>query len=82
MLLKWWVYCWTITVEGDNNAKNINKKLTFNNNALFRSFILKIYNTFIDNAEDHDFAIPIYDLLEHSNKKNKIQVNLLNKRQN
>ena len=29
----------TVTVEGDNNAKKRNKKLTFKNNLLFRSCI-------------------------------------------
>ena len=31
-----------ITVEGDNDDKTRNKKLTFKNNSLFRSFISKI----------------------------------------
>ena len=57
----------TITVEGDNNAKKRNKKLTFKNNApFFRSCISKINNTFIDNAEDLDIVMPIYNLLECS----------------
>ena len=53
-----------ITVEGDNNAK---KKLTFKNNAPFRSRISKINNSFIDNAEDLDIVMPMYSLLEYSN---------------
>ena len=31
----------TITVEGDNNPKKRNKKVTFNNNVSFRSCISK-----------------------------------------
>ena len=52
-----------ITVEGDNNAK---KKVTFKNNAPFRSRISKINNSFIDNAEDLDIVMPMYSLLEYS----------------
>ena len=44
----------TITVEGD-------KKKFF-----FRSGISKINNTFIDNAEDLDIVMPMYNLLEYS----------------
>ena len=41
-------------------------KLIFKNNALFRSRISKIYNTFIDNVEDFDIAMLMYNLLEYS----------------
>ena len=53
----------TITVEGgdDDDDKKILK-----NNAPFRSSISKIYNTFINNAEDLDIAMPMYNLLENS----------------
>ena len=37
------------------------KKLTFNNNAPFRTCISKINNTFVDNAEDLDIVMPIYN---------------------
>ena len=39
----------SVTVGGTTNANTINKKLTFKNNAPFRSCISKINNTFIDN---------------------------------
>ena len=55
-----------ITVEGDNDHKKRDKKLTFKNNAPFRSCIAKINNTFIDNAEDLDVVMPMYNLLEYS----------------
>ena len=45
-----------------------NKTLTFKNTAPFRSCISKINNTFIDNAEDLDIVMPIYNLLEYSDK--------------
>ena len=57
----------TITVEGYNNANKRNKKLTFKNSAPFRSCISEINNTFIDNAEDLDIGVPMYNLLEYSN---------------
>ena len=56
----------TITVEADNDAKNKNKKLAFKNNAPFRSFISKINNTFIENADDLDTAIHSYSLISGS----------------
>ena len=56
----------TITVEDTNNANKRNKKLTFKNNVLFRSCISKINNTFIDNVEDLDTVMPMYNLLEYS----------------
>ena len=55
-----------ITATGDVIANTRNKKLNFKNNAPFTSYISKINNTFIDNAEDVDIAISIYNLLEYS----------------
>ena len=51
-----------MTVEGDNKAEKRNKKLTFTNNAPFRSCISKINDTFIDNAEDRDIVRSMYNL--------------------
>ena len=42
------------------------KKLAFKNNAPFVSCISKINNTLIDNAEDLDVVMPMYNLLEYS----------------
>ena len=55
-----------ITVEGGDDDKKRDKNL-FKNNAQFRSCISKINNTFIDNAEDLDIVLPMYNLLEYSN---------------
>ena len=55
-----------ITIEGTDNAKEINNKLIFKNNALLRSSILKINNLFIGNAEDLDIAMRMYNRLEYS----------------
>ena len=52
-----------ITVAGNNLANRMNKKLTFKNNAPFRSCISKMNNTFIDNAEDLDIVMPIYRII-------------------
>ena len=56
----------TIIIEGDNNAKKRNKKLTFKNNAPFQSCISKINNTFIDSAEHVDIVMPMYNPLKYS----------------
>ena len=55
-----------ISVTGTNNANRRNKKLTFKNNAPFRSCISKINNTFVDNGEDLDIVMSMYNLLEYS----------------
>ena len=53
-------------VTGTKNANRRNEKVTFKHNAPFRSCILKINNTFIDNAKDFDIVMPMYNLLEYS----------------
>ena len=60
-----------IVVKGDITVTNPNsvlyhKKLAFKNNAPFTSCISEISNTLIDNAEDLDIVIPMYNLLEYS----------------
>ena len=57
-----------ITVERDNDNKKQNKKLIFQNNTPFRSYISKINHTFVNNAEDFDIVLPMYNLLEYCNK--------------
>ena len=56
-----------ITVERDNSAKKRNKEPTFKNNFPFRSCMLKINNTFTDDAEGVDIVTTMYNLLEYSN---------------
>ena len=54
-----------ITVTNpDNDAYD--KKLAFKNNAPFTSCISKINNTLVDNAEDLDVVMPMYNLIEYS----------------
>ena len=55
-----------MTVEGTNVNNRSNKGLAFKNNAPFRLSISKIDNTFVDNGEDLDIAIPMYSLKENS----------------
>ena len=60
----------TLTVTNpDNNAHD--KKLAFKNNAPFVSCISKINNTLIDNAEDLDIVLPMYNLFEYSKNYSK-----------
>ena len=50
----------------DSYANIRKKRLISKNNALFRWYILKINNTFIDNAEALDIVMPMCNLLEYS----------------
>ena len=47
------------------------KKLAFKNNEPFISCILKIDNTLIDNAEDLDIVMQMYNLTEYSKNYSK-----------
>ena len=65
-----------IVVEGtiivaDSNDANYNKKLAFKNNAPFISCISKINNTLIDNAEDLDIVMTMYNLIEYGKNYSK-----------
>ena len=48
-------------------ANNTNKKVIFKNCAPFTNCISKINNTQIDNAENIDIVMPMYNLMEYSN---------------
>ena len=54
----------SITVTKPNSVL-YNKKLDFKNNAPCTSCISKIKNTLIDNAEDLDIVMPMYNLIEY-----------------
>ena len=60
----------TITVT-DLNDDAYEKKLAFKNNAQFISCISKINNTLIDNAEDLEIVMPLYNLIECSKNYSK-----------
>ena len=59
-----------ITVTNPNNAKR-NKAVAFKNNAPFINCISKINGIKIDNAEDLDVVMPMYNLLEYSKNYKK-----------
>ena len=72
-----------ITVEGaitfaDPKDTNYKKKLAFQSNAPFIFCISKINNTPIENAEDLDIVMPMYNLIEYSNNNSKTSKNLWN----
>ena len=62
-----------ITLEGDNIANKQNKNLAFKSNAPFINCIPKINSVKIDNAEDLDVVMSMYNLLEYSKTKGKQQ---------
>ena len=66
-----------ITVGASNNAKR-NKAVTFKNNAPFINCISKINGVKIDNAEDLDVVMPMYNLLEYSKNYRKTTGSLWN----
>ena len=67
-----------ITLEGDNNASKRNKNLTFKNSAPFISCISKTNGIKIDNAEDLDVVMPLYNLLGYSKNCTKTTGSLWN----
>ena len=65
-----------IVTNPDNDAYD--KKLAFKNNGLYVSCISKINNALIDNAEDLDVAMPMYNLIESSKNYRKTTGSLWN----
>ena len=58
--------------EGTNETRDKkNRPLAFKNNAPFISCISKINGTLIENAEDLDIVVPIYNLLGDSKNYSK-----------
>ena len=69
-------YVWvegTITVTNPNDNANFNKELTLKNNAPFILCISKINGELVENAEDLDIIMPMYNLLEYSKNYKKLQ---------
>ena len=69
-----------IVVKGDTTLTKTNERgiigirnrfLVFKNNGSFTNCISKINNVLIDNAEDLDIAMPMYNLLEYSENYRK-----------
>ena len=59
-----------ITITNPNNGKG-NKAVAFKNNAPFVNCISKINGIKINNAEDLDVVMPMYNLLEYSKNYRK-----------
>ena len=66
-----------IIVTNPNGAKR-NKSVAFTNNAPFMNCISKINGVQIDNAEDLDVVMPMYNLLEYSKNYRKTTGSLWN----
>ena len=66
-------YVWvkgTITVTDSNNNANFDRRLTLNIDAhAFHDFDGEL----VENAEDLDIVIPVYNLLEYSKNYEKLQ---------
>ena len=65
----------TVTVENtadaDATANNADKKVIFNNYAPFIKCISIINNTQVDDAQDIDVIIQMYNLIEHTDSYSK-----------
>ena len=72
----------TITVTGAEGANNIrekrNKPLILKNNAPFASCITRINDELIEDADDLDILMPMYNLLEYSKNYRKTIGSLYN----
>ena len=61
----------TIEVDGANPRDRQNRPVILKNNAPFISCITKINGELIEDAEDLDIVMPIYNLLEYSKNYKK-----------
>ena len=72
----------TITVTANAGANNVrdkkDRKLILKNNAAFVSCITRINNELIDDADDLDIVMPMYNLLEYSKNYRKTMGSLYN----
>ena len=73
----------TVTVNGvangaENEILRRNRPLILKNNASFVSCMTKINNEFIEDADDLDIVMPMYNLLEYSKNYRKTIVSLHN----
>ena len=74
-------YVWVkgkITVTNPNDNANFNKELTLKNNAPFISCISKINGELVENVEDLDMVMPMYNLLEYSKNYEKTSRSFFN----
>ena len=74
-------YVWVkgkITVTNPNDNANFNNELTLKNIAPFISCISKINGESVENAEDLDIVMPMYNLLEYSKNYEETSGSLFN----
>ena len=74
-------YVWVkgkITVTDTHNNANFDRRLTLKNNAPFILCISKINSELVENAEDLDIVIAMYNLLEYSKNHEKTSGSLFN----
>ena len=74
-------YLWVkgkIIVTNPNDNANFNKELTLKNKAPFISCISKINGELVENAEDLDIVMPMYNLFEYSKNHEKTLGSLFN----
>ena len=68
----------TATVTGNEHGDRQNRPLILKNNAPFVSCMTKINNEFIEDADDLDIVMPMYNLLEYSKNYRKTIGSLYN----
>ena len=68
----------TITVAGNQPRDRQNRPLILKNNAPFVSCITRISNELIEDADDLDIVMPMYNLLEYSKNYRKTIGSLYN----
>ena len=68
----------TATVNGNEPRDRQNRPLILKNNAPFVSCMTKINNEFIEDADDLDIVMPMYNLLEYSKNYRKTIGSLYN----
>ena len=67
-----------IIIYNNNDIRNLTKVISSRNNALFISCISKINGVLIDNAEDLDVVMLVYNLIEYSKNYSKTLGSLWN----
>ena len=68
-----------VTVSVDERDRDeMNRQVIFKNNAPFISCISKINDVLVENAEDLDIVMPMYNLLEYSKNYSKTSASLWN----
>ena len=68
-----------VTVSADERDRaEMNRQVILKNNAPFISSILKINGVIVENAEDLDIVMSLYNLLEYSKHYSKTSASLWN----